>query len=268
MSELYFPKLVIGSSLSALSYAFLNELPIISIDSNNKKPLIFEYFSNNLNFSFLKTSYRGKLQKCILYDHISFVMSFLGLMPLAEKATELDIDVDNKFIDILIKSGEYKFYYDKLIVFDTNKINWKLSPIKKAKDEYLVMDWMVNKTGIKLPYEYYENKENKFVNKIYIKRNKIFLTLSSLTKAQLDDINFTEYFARKQAEKLIGRKYLVLKPYKEREKRYLGYNMYSNTSSINFSYITDDYIWNEAMKIDKNILNELRTISMFKSMSK
>jgi hypothetical protein len=207
-----YDKVVIGSSLEALTYACLNNLPVICSSLN--PPHRFETFSSTQDLSILGTqNYARSVQtnfsektigidKLRLWEKLFFFLSASGLCPLVDKVVSLRI-TDNILKAATAKARLAKIHFNELIIFDDKDLHGIGVP--KIKDEkYEVHDWFDVRSGMKHDYDQIEDTTD-FVNHILFYPSdrvegthnfKDAVAISYLTKAQLEDFEYSDINAR------------------------------------------------------------------------
>jgi hypothetical protein len=208
---MHYENIVIGSSLSAVIYAFNNELPIFY--SSLKVPKRIEYLDSEVDLKFfdienqtriLKTfgsQIKVGVEKRILWDKILFVLSLEGKAPLSTFCSSIRYDGNRiVFSDEYSKISEITF--DKCHYFgDDNASGFiKHENIKK----YICYDWTAFNVGGKHEYDFIDT-EDDFVNKIvyYLSTRrkgnfniKDACAISYLKPEQIDDFDFSPTMAR------------------------------------------------------------------------
>lgn len=157
--------LVVGSSLEALTYSFLNNIPIISSDLT--PPFHFENFEHNQDLSVfglenvtktIKTNFAEKkvgLNKLWLWERLLFSLSNAGLFPTMDKPVSLRIS-DNILKAPTSNARMAKIHYKNLIVFDDNKLQG-LRVGQPTGDLCEVYDWFRVRSGMKHKYDRIED---------------------------------------------------------------------------------------------------------------
>ncbi len=150
--ELTYDKLIVGSTLEALTYSYCRGIPLIY--KENKKPHIFA-----------KTS--ADQSKLELWQQMFFFTSLANLNPLGEYVSRYMIyPNDNKIEVITEQQFRCIIKYNKLIIFDDDGLDGLPPPRKITTDKVEVLDWF-NATQVE-PHkiEFIEDKKNTFVTKI------------------------------------------------------------------------------------------------------
>ena len=205
-------KLVIGSSLEALVYCYLNNIPFVC--SQLAPPHHFEYFSYDDDLSIFgvenilrtvqtnTTDQITGIDKLWVWERLFFYLSVAGLSPLTDKSVSLRIS-DNILRASTPNARMAKIHFNELIVFDDTNIYGLGIPEIKEKT-YTVYDWFDVRSGMKHKYDRIENTSD-FVNHIIfyssqrVQGNHNFkdaISVSYLTKEQIDDFEYSDINAR------------------------------------------------------------------------
>jgi len=207
-----YDKVVIGSSLEALVYCYLNNIPFVC--SQLSSPFRFEYFNwdddlsifgvKNISHSVksnLGETTRG-IDKLWLWERLFFYLSVAGLCPLSDKAISLRIS-DNIIKATTPKARMAKIHFNELIVFDDTSVLGLGVPEIKDKI-YTVYDWFDVRSGMKHEYDRLEDNIS-FVNHILFYPSdrvagehnfKDAVAVSYLRKESLDVFEYSDINAR------------------------------------------------------------------------
>ena len=122
-----YDKVIIGSSLEALLYSFLNNLPFVY--TNSRCPHRFSFFEPDVDLSFFgiqnetrtlvgptSEKYIG-ISKDTVWERLYFYLSLAGLNPLADKLSSIRIE-DGVLKAFSHKARMAKIQFEQLIVFD------------------------------------------------------------------------------------------------------------------------------------------------------
>lgn len=207
-----FDKIVVGSSLEALTYAYLNNLPLIHtrlqsphfLDRFNSEQDLSEFGIDN-KIKILKSNdedYSVGIKKIFLWEKLYFNLSLSGQIPLESKCVSLRID-NGTLKAATSKARLAKIKFNELIVFDDNSfIGLGSYNIKEKK--YKVYDWFQVRSGMKHEYDVICG-DDEFVNKIYFYQSdridgnhpfKDAISYSYLTEEQLQDFEYSDINAR------------------------------------------------------------------------
>jgi hypothetical protein len=277
-------KLVIGSTLDALVYCFLNNLPMVC--THLQPPFSFEHFNVDDDLSIfgvqniekiIKTNLGKKtvgLDKLWLWERLFFHLSVSGLCFLSDKAVSLRIS-NNTIKASTANARMAKIYFNDLVIFDDMNVHG-LGVYKIEDKIFTVYDWFDVRSGMKHNYDQIEDTTD-FVNHIIFYPSdrvagdhnfKDAIAVSYLTKEQLDDFEYSDINARFKTRHLMkhhgirgarnGRnmldktkfKYYAVKIENSKRDIIAPRNIYESTDNITFNY--------EALNdiIEKNILQE------------
>ena len=219
--KLAYKELVIGHTVAAQLYAFLNNAPIVM--AINERPELFEYLdpdvdtsifslprqTNTLNTPSGSVIFGNSKQQA--WDHLMFINSMAGLVPLADKVSSLRL-VDDRTLKV-VTSGRavVEIHFDKLVVFNHANLKGLPEPVSK-EEKFLVVDW-VNVSSTKHSLDMIETSED-FVNKLVFYPSKRIMgnhtdkkdlaLISNLTKEQLYDYQYSDTYARFKALDIMG----------------------------------------------------------------
>jgi hypothetical protein len=207
-----FDKIVVGSSLEALTYAYLNNLPLIH--TRLQSPHFLDRFNPDQDLSkfgidnkikILKSNDEDRsvgIKKIFLWEKLYFNLSLSGQIPLESKCVSLRID-NGTLKASTSKARLAKIKFNELIVFDDNSfIGLGSYNIKEKK--YKVYDWFQVRSGMKHEYDVICG-DDEFVNKIYFYQSdridgnhpfKDAISYSYLTEEQLQDFEYSDINAR------------------------------------------------------------------------
>ena len=196
-----YDEVVIGSNLSAILYAYVEQKPLLFKEYN--PPFFYEYFDvdvplENLFLSnkedFLKTP-QGEVKvgasKLEVYNRLLFILSLSGLIPLSDKIQNIRIEENNSLKISTERNRTVNVKYNKLRIFEphlVSGIDQKCTTSRKK----LVQDRI----------KYYAKEhpfdmilcEDDFINEIHFYkkvRTKECLVVSRLLKSELSDFDFS-----------------------------------------------------------------------------
>tara|TARA_R110000824_G_scaffold277546_2_gene465757 strand:- start:1205 stop:2116 length:912 start_codon:yes stop_codon:yes gene_type:complete len=214
-------ELVIGNSLEAVSYAFLNCKTIILNDDN--KLNFFDFFEPEIDLQkygiesekYELNTYNGKkifgTSKTELWQRLVFSLSLSGKLPVHSIASSIRIEDENNLKVLTKNSRVIKFKFDKIRIFDDENINGLGQ--SDVEEKYKVVDWVNVKAGMKHEYDYLETGED-FVKEIYFypservgggenDERKDLVSVSYLTKEQLEDFNYSDTYVKFKVKSLM-----------------------------------------------------------------
>ena len=211
--------LVIGSTLPALLYSYLNDFPIIinkTLSDNS-----YDFLCNNVDLCSIGFSdHITRLKKnkgfhvvgapkTHIQDTIVFNLSMCGLIRNTFLPTSIRISNDD-ILTVFSKTRKYEFVYEKIHLFDCENI----SGIELQKDNitYEVYDKMDIKHSNLNDVEYIKG-DDSFVSEIYIhpsdrngakKSDKDLVCKSVMTQEQLKSFDYSDTIARIKATSMMG----------------------------------------------------------------
>jgi hypothetical protein len=241
-----FDDLVLGGTLPAFLYAYCNSLPVLYIDK--KVPLRFEV-SNNKVFD--------NIDKVGLWNRLGAFLSLAGLLPFSDKLTGFRI-LEKNYAEAYTDSRKIKISFNRLLVFDEDKIQGLESPVFKAKREYKVYDWLITRGMSRHQTELLETGDN-FVKQVLFypserkgtqKTTRDMVAVSYLTEEQIDNLDYSENYARLKAKNMMKgaglrgysngfskikqatQYYAIVLEHDRREVKIVGRDIYKNTDTI------------------------------------
>ena len=190
ISEYCFDELVIAGSLESLLYCFFNDKKLILLDKH--VPFKLSTIPYHEKFRMLGYSSDDVIYKQELWDRLAFVLSMTNniVCPNIVKSSR---DSDGEVILVTDHNKRIRLFCDSMIQFD--------SPIENS---FFVYDWFNVRSGNNHKFTILHDNDI-FVNQIIFyqseriggnKNMKDLVAVSTLTKSQLQDINFCEGIAR------------------------------------------------------------------------
>ena len=290
-----YDEVVVGNSLNAVLYSYLNTKPLVL--NNQNKPLFFEFLPKEFDISKLNMEpVEYELQglnsvkkvgssKLEVWERLIFALSLSGLIPLSDKVASIRVDDTLKITTQNFKFAEIKF--NKLRVFDDENI-FGLGVPKKEVNRYKVVDWVNVRSGMLHSYDYFETSSN-FVKELYfypsmridgVSDKKDLVAVSYLEKEELNDFDYSDTIAKFKILKLMkkagirgarnGRdqdnpekyKYYAVKIQpKKREIKKSSFNQYEDKENLIFDYRTVEEICNDIILPDTYCTRLNRQIS-------
>jgi hypothetical protein len=189
-------QIVIGGTIEAVLYAYKNDLEIIY--TKLKPPERFELFDNGA-------------PKIDTFRKTLFLLSLCGLVPLENKVRFLRVEDENNLRVITENSRTVNVQYSKLIVFDEDGIEGLAAPVKKAREEYDVIDWISVRRGMVHKHDLLTDATN-FVNCVHFypstridgnHNKKDVVAISRITAEQLQEFEYSATSARLKVEKMM-----------------------------------------------------------------
>ena len=210
---LKYDKIVIGSSLEALMFAFNNELPIFF--SEEQRPFRFDYLDPDIDLSFLKLENSKKILKTfkgdkvvgtpkeLLWERLMFILSYYGKVPLANLCKSMRYAGET-----LVFSDEYsrlmEIGFDHCYYFGDRNCYKLLEQNVLDSDTCICYDWIAFNSGGKHEIDFIET-DDEFVSQIWFYSSdridgntpvKDACVISRLTHDQILDFDYSETMAR------------------------------------------------------------------------
>ena len=196
-----YDQIVVGGGLNALLYAYFNDCPCIFTSAN--PPFRFNNFDEAFDFSFLGVRSSSKLE---LWERLIALLGLSGLLPMTNKTASITINKNVlKAVTRISRLGRFQF--DKLIIFDDEKVSGL--PFLKNRIELpaKVIDWFSVRSGMEHHHDGMSTQDN-FVNRVYFypsdrldgakgKRiRKDLVAISYLEPDQLNNFDYSPTMAR------------------------------------------------------------------------
>ena len=209
-------RVVIGSNLQALLYAYSNNLTVIS--AGYARPGFFEFFDaktdlskfNLINEAMTLEASTGELISfglpySDLWGKLASVLSLAGNAPFMDRAAAIRLEEKN-LIRIATKGSRVaRIEFEEATVFQDDLDGIDAELIQQAPDLYKVIDWFDIRSGGNQKIDYFDTGED-FVNKIFLYpsdnvdgfslRSKDAASISFLTREQLSDFEYSDTYAR------------------------------------------------------------------------
>ena len=291
MRKILHDKVVIGTSLNAVIYSFLNDLPLLFNDI--KKPSQVEYL-NKTDVPIIGELPSREIRtldevrpvgpsKLEVWNRLCFLMSLAGKIPFADKISSIRINEEEKELKVITNnSRSIIIHCHQVIIFDDKNIAGLPIPIRVTNDEdkRRVLDWISVRSGMIHPCDRIETTSS-FVNCIHFYPSdridgnhdrKDLVAVSYLTKEQLNNIEYSDLFVRYKVLDLMkkagirgrrnGRdvnnpgkyKYYAIKlEMNKREVDLEQKNLYNDTKFIKFMYHTDEDLLKNASNVPSSI---------------
>ena len=170
-----YEKIVIGSSIEAILYAFINNYPVFF--AQERRPFRFDYFEPEVDLSCLKIPASNKslttfgddkkigITKELLWERIIFLLSIGGCAPLSNLCSSIRC-VDN----VVTCSNEYSkiidFKFNECYYFGDDKTTGFIEQNTLDEDTYICYDYIGFNKGGKHEIDYIHTKDD-FVREIW-----------------------------------------------------------------------------------------------------
>ena len=139
MNKLYFNKVVVGGSLTAILYAYKNNLPII-IDIPHM-PFQLEECPHHWDLSFIGFSNKLKHKKSQVWDRLLFVMAMAGLVIFPNNIRSFRNE-QNKITIVTLSNAKIEVEYQEIVEFE-----------REQTDELTVYDWFAVRSGTRHEFD-------------------------------------------------------------------------------------------------------------------
>ena len=208
-----YDKVVMGSSLPALLYSFLNNLPFVFIKS--RCPHRFSFFKPDEDLSFFGIQNKTRtlisptsekqigISKDTVWERLYFYLSLAGLNPLADKLASIRIE-DKTLKAFSHKARMAQIKFEQLIIFDAEGVLGIPEPEHIPPKKYKVYDWINVRSGLKHEWDWIGDA-SPFVNQLLfyptdrIDGDQVYkdaIGISYLTENMLGHFDYSDINAR------------------------------------------------------------------------
>tara|TARA_R110002110_G_scaffold45209_5_gene138234 strand:+ start:485 stop:1372 length:888 start_codon:yes stop_codon:yes gene_type:complete len=209
-----FNHLVVGSSLPALCYAFLNNVPVVC--TRLSPPWRLDHFDPQLDLSCFYFKNEVKtiatntgtkkigVEKFRLWEHLYFYLNLAGLFPAGDKINSLRVDEETLKAHTS-NARMIKIDFDNLIIFDEDELyGLDLVPTFEPHEKLEVRDWFHVRSGMKHKFDCI-NDDSDFVSRICFYSSdrvdgehnyKDAVSVSYLTDEMVKSFEFSDINAR------------------------------------------------------------------------
>ncbi len=191
MNKLFFNKIVVGGSLTAVLYAYKNNLPII-VDIPHA-PFQFDYCPEEWDLRFIGFSKMIKHRKSQVWDRLLFIMAMTGLVIFPNNIQNFRLEND-KIIVITLDNKRIEVEYNEIIEFD-----------KEKGEDVVVYDWFAVRSGATHEYNILADPNSDFCHTLLFhpstrkstrKEIKDVCSISTLPEKELHLSYHSETYAR------------------------------------------------------------------------
>lgn len=204
---------VIGSSLKAVAFSYLNNYKLIlndkayhhpfeKLDSGVDYASLFFYHPRQENIVKPNETIESLERKQFLLEHILFAISMTGNVPFSDMASKIILQEEKKQILVGTKNTNdtIRVGYDKLHIFEPDNLLDLGSPKRVHKKKYKVIDWFKASKNSIQKTDLIET-ENDFVNQVWFFRKvqnqfKDFLVVSYIDEENLRDTQYSPAMVR------------------------------------------------------------------------
>ena len=224
--EFNFDKMVVGSTLAALAFAYVNKLPIIIPDA--VQPQDFQPLPHSLDLSPFhiqnekhhQTRKKGKrrtvgVDSFKVWNKIYFLLAIDGLNPFHDRISSAFFRDE----DLLISTKgnkRYSIQFNKAFIFDNRNILG--INFEQSFERYHVRDWFNVVENTTNAWDLLENDEDFMQEILFFPRQrhlahstvagvaKDILVRSTIGKHQIDDFNFSSTMVQLRLEQMFKKK--------------------------------------------------------------
>ena len=198
MNNLYFKKVVVGGSLTAVLYAYKNNLPLI-VDIPHI-PFQLDDCPEHWDLSFIGFSNKLVHKKSQVWDRLLFVMAMSGLVIFPNNIRSFRNE-NNEITIITLSNTKIKVQYDHIVEFD-----------KEQTDELRVYDWFAVRSGTRHEFDTLADPTSDFCHTLLFhpstrkttrKDVKDVCSVSTISEKQLNDLDYSEGYARIKTLKMM-----------------------------------------------------------------
>lgn len=209
--ELYYERLVVGGNLEAFSYAYKNNLPIIS--TRFESPFMYDYFQPSADLGLLNLTSPTQLRSALgtttvgvpkaqVWQKLLFLLSISGKIIYGDSVRSLTVEGHKLFVSCEgVKRRELEF--GQLIIFDDNGIVGLPAIKKQIKHKSIVYDWVNIVSGGKHEYDILEYDDD-FVKTVHFypsyrncnTKQKDLVCVSHLTDDEVLDFSFSGTYVK------------------------------------------------------------------------
>ncbi len=191
MNKLYFDKIVVGGSLTAVLYAYKNNLPII-VDIPHI-PFQLDLCPEHWDLSFIGFSDKIRHRKSQVWDRLLFVMSMSGLVIFPNNVQTFRIE-EEKMVIITLDNKKIEVTYNQIVEFD-----------KEKTDEIILYDWFAVRSGARHQYNALADPTSEFCHTLLFHPStrkstrsdmKDVCAISTISEKDVDDPYNSETYAR------------------------------------------------------------------------
>lgn len=180
--ELFYDQLVIGSDLSALSYAYINKCNLIFFQPS--KPYRFnkeENYEDTLN----------------IWNKLAFLLGHASYIPFNDNIFSIKLEEDNILKVITKNDLVIKIKFNNLVISEDKNIEGLPTPKRKTSYDNWVIDYFNNSSGCSHDIDILVSQDS-FVQKIYFyrsERDKLNIIKDCVSVSTIEDkyLNFFDY---------------------------------------------------------------------------
>ena len=200
-------EVVVGSSTTALLFAFMRRLPVLFASSS--EPFRFNEIGEDYDLSFMGLEPFQAYNERFVWQRLMFLLGLSGLAPLSSLAGGIRVEENN--LRIVTKNQRLiKGTFTKLHVFDDEGIAGLPDLSGEIREKNRVIDWVNVRRAS--PHDIKELKgDGDFASQIFFyptdrsdnKTYKDLVVISHLTDAQLEEFEFSDTMVKFTVEEMM-----------------------------------------------------------------
>lgn len=202
--EFHYDKIVVGSGLSALLFAYYHDYPVVF--SSSKPPFFGDTITvdNPVEFGYKEE----QINQFKLWSLLHIVLGIKGLLVSAGIAES--VRFEQNFLKVQTTNSSMKVHYNELIVFEPSHLNSFEYVQELVEDRQEVLDWFNIKEGARWEIDKIELNQ-KHINQIWFynseRTTKTYLkdcvARSILTQEELKDDMVSEGLTRLRVQNIL-----------------------------------------------------------------
>lgn len=209
-----YDKIVVGSSLRAVLFAYNNNYPIIFTKAD--RPFRFDYLNVEIDLSFLKITAAQKslttfetekvvgVPKNILWERLLFLLSLDSKVPLSNLASSIREDGNAGITCSNDYSKIAKINFDTCYYFGDEAAQGLVKQKTLASKQFVCYDWIAFNRGGKHDIDYFHTEDDLVKEVWFYPSDRIdgatlvkdACVVSKLSEEQIRDFNYSETMAR------------------------------------------------------------------------
>lgn len=236
--HVYFKKdLVIGHGIEAVTYAFLNQYPIISISA--QEPFFLDKIEEQELLDMLNLPFLEDSTYYYLWHKLLFYLGLSGKRLMPDKVEK--IQIEENMVKVSSKtSRKYLFQCEKIHIFDTEGVSGLPMPYDVVDKVYRILD-LFKMTGGKNRYDGYAlEREEDFGKKIkcfnyhMIKKGTGFVVESFFSESKMMEFENSPTMINFFLEEQIQKRRPTILEFQYRKKYLEEDHTYKNTEILKF----------------------------------
>lgn len=207
-----YKNIVIGSSLSAVIFAFNNQYPLFF--THPRKPFRFDYLKPESDLGCVKLFSSKEIQtfdgakfmgcpKYLLWERLVFLLALDGLIPLSDLCSNIR-ENDQRVVCSNDYSKIFEFEYDICHYFGDDNSSGFVTEKKVAKPKFICYDWIAFNRGGKHDIDYINTGDDLAQEIWFYPSDRIdgntavkdACVVSILNEEQVDSFDYSETMAR------------------------------------------------------------------------